>query len=100
MFTPEQLMRKLDERFILGEIDQAQYQQLRDRLLAAGPATAPAEASASTSHEPVAGENPAHAGGMTISDSVIKGNVTSGSASVGNINIHVGRGAASADSAE
>jgi len=47
-----------------------------------------------------AGGAPAHAGGMDISDSVIKGNVTSGSASVGNINISVGQGATSGSSAE
>ncbi len=84
---------------------------------AGSPAAAPDLIAPASSHDPpfvqVDAENitaltadrrpgaaPAHAGGMDISDSVIKGNVTSGSASVGNINISVGQGMAGGSAAE
>jgi len=95
MATPQELLRKLDERFILGEICDEEYRQIRARLEAQaaavqdGAAKAVA-AQADTADGGAVGDTPATAGGMSVADSVIKGNVTSGSASVGNINIHVG----------
>jgi len=103
MPTPEQLLRKLDERFILGEISQEQYQQMRQRIEAQGdeaPALRINADDAGPAGDPPTAPAPSHAGGMDISDSVIKGNVTSGSASVGNININVGHGMAGGSSAE
>jgi hypothetical protein len=94
MATPEELLRKLDERFILGEITEESYNQMRARLQAQAAAIQTAAAQAVPSHPAGADGGAAgdpSAGGMSISDSVIKGNVTSGSASVGSINIHVGQ---------
>ena len=72
MPTPEELLEKLEERLILGEISEAMYHELRAKLrakLAANSAGGP----------------------MNVSDSVIKGDVsnTTGAASVGNVVFNV-----------
>lgn len=69
--TNEDLLRRLDERFILGEVSAHDYSEMKARLLAT--VTPPPAL-------PV------------VADSVVKGNVMSatGSSSVGSINVHVG----------
>ena len=73
MPTPEELLEKLEERLILGEISEEIYKQLKAKLLA--------------KVQPGGGK----AGGMSVSDSVVKGDLTntSGAASVGNIIVNL-----------
>ena len=68
MPTPEELLEKLEERLILGEISEPMYHDLKAKL------------------EAKLGR-PSGGGSMSISDSVIKGDVsnTTGAASVGNV---------------
>jgi len=83
MSKETELLKKLDERFVLGEITTEVYNELRSRLLSDASA-APVEAQPSP-------RDAATAGGMNVCDSVVKGNLTnmSGAASVGSINVHV-----------
>ena len=80
MPTPDELLQKLEERFILGEITEDTYKEIKARILAR--------------------QTGQPAGGPTsVSDSVVKGDVgsTKGAASVGSVNINVpGLGAARA----
>ena len=73
MPTPDELLEKLEERFILGEISEETYQEIKARILAR------------------TGRGPQVTGGMDVSDAVIKGDVrsTTGAASVGSIQVNV-----------
>ena len=75
MATPEELLEKLEERLILGEISEARYDELKAKLLA----------------KLEGGGGSSASGEMNVSDSVIKGDVssTTGAASVGNVVFNV-----------
>lgn len=85
MATVEDLLARLEERFILGEITEKTYRDLLAKIQLRG-ASVPGAVAASPT-------------GGTIQDSVIKGDVssTSGAASVGNINVHMGGSSRHAD---
>ena len=75
MPTPEELLEALETRLILGEISEARYDELKAKLLA----------------KQEGGGGSAASGLTNVSDSVIKGDVssTTGAASVGNVVFNV-----------